>query len=223
VTVGLSALGVPAPVSAGIGAGLGNLAGQATSWELGMQAPGHEGIDWGGVGMAAVEGSVFSGVVPASGLAREVWQQAKGGFGGWTSGSGIAGSLFNVGFGALDPVLGGPKVGQFKFGLGGLINSAYNPSSGWAIPGSGRSPTVGAFEYAYGAVANGMANWINDRLNQPSPPPKPPGPRSVDALGPMDAAQAAQFNASQEIVQAKNYIQTLLEKPEFLYRCQRSY
>src|SRR3546814_4542088 len=32
-TVGLSALGVPVPVSAAIGAGLSNLAGQATAWK----------------------------------------------------------------------------------------------------------------------------------------------------------------------------------------------
>src|SRR3546814_20221998 len=76
--------------------------------------------------------------------------------------------------------------------MGALINSAYNPNSGWAVPGSGRSPTVGAFEYAYGAVANGLANigynWIRDQLDRPSPPPKPPAPRSVDGpRGPLPA------------------------------------
>src|SRR5262249_10853087 len=155
VTVGLTALGVPAPVSYAIGAGLSNLGGQATSWGLGMQAPGHEGIDWGGVIVATAEGSVFSSVGSLGVFGREGWQQAKSDFDGWTSGPGlnwrgIGGSLFNVGFDALGPVLGGPKVGPFNFGLAGLINSAYNPSSGWAIPGSGRSPVVGAFEYAYG-------------------------------------------------------------------------
>ena len=130
-------------------------------------------------------------------LGREVWQQGKNGFEGWTSGpglnwSGIAGSLFNVGFDALSPVLGGPRFGPerdgrraFNFSLGGLINSAYNPSSGWAIPGSGKSPTVGAFEYAYSAVANGAANmgynWIRDQLERPSAPPKVTGPRVVIA------------------------------------------
>src|SRR3546814_18305048 len=59
-TVGLSALGVPVPVSAAIGAGLSNLAGQATAWKLGMQAPGQEGIDWGGVGMATMQGYMFA-------------------------------------------------------------------------------------------------------------------------------------------------------------------
>src|SRR3546814_6389717 len=76
--------------------------------------------------------------------------------------------------------------------MGALFNSAYNPNSGWAVPGSGRSPTVGAFEYAYGAVANGLANigynWIRDQLDRPSPPPKPPAPRSVDGpRGPLPA------------------------------------
>src|SRR5262249_1374237 len=163
-----------------------NLAGQATSWELGMQAPGQQGIDWGGVGAAAVGGYIFSAAGPLGALAREVWQQGKTGFEGWTSGagpnwSGIAGSLFNVGFDALGPVLGGPQVGTFNFGLGALINGAYNPSSGWAIPGIGRSPEVGLFEYAYSAVANGLANigynWIRDRLEQPSPPAKATSPR----------------------------------------------
>jgi hypothetical protein len=87
-------------------------------------------------------------------------------------------------------VLGGPRFGyfefydgaspksdyHFKFSLGGLINSAFNPSSGWAIPGSGRSPTVGFFEYAYSAVANGAAsmgyNWIRHQLERPSAPAK---------------------------------------------------
>src|SRR3546814_1011686 len=128
------------------------------------------------------------------------------GFEGWTSGpglnwSGIGGSVFNVGFDALGPVLGGPKVGTFSFGMGALINSAYNPNSGWAVPGSGRSPTVGAFEYAYGAVANGLANigynWIRDQLARPSPPPKPPAPRSVDGpRGPLPAELRSEEHTS---------------------------
>ena len=196
-TVGLSALGVPAPVSYGIGAGLSNLAGQATSWGLGMQAPGQDGIDWSGVGVAAMEGAIFSMAGRFGMLGREVWQQAKGGFDGWTSGpglnwTGIGGSLFNVGFDALGPVLGGPRVGQFNFGVAGLVNSAYNPRSGWAIPGRGRSPVVGAFEYAYSAVANGLANmaynWIRDQLERPSVPVRASGPRSVDdPRGPLPA------------------------------------
>jgi YD repeat-containing protein len=212
VTVGLTALGVPAPVSYAIGAGLSNLGGQATSWGLGMQAPGQDGIDWGGVIVATAEGSVFSSIGSLGVLGREVWQQAKSDFNGWTSGpgvnwTGIAGSVFNVGFDALGPVLGGPKVGSFNFGLAGLINSAYNPSSGWAIPGSGRSPTVGAFEYAYGAVANGLAdigyNWIRDRLERPSAPAKAPRPRSVDdPRGPLPAELIDLFDkVDQEYIQ----------------------
>ena len=126
----LSGLGVPVPVSAAIGAGLTNLFGQEI---LG----GQNGIDWGSVGLASVEGLVFSmaGSGLATSLGREIWQQGKSGFDSWVSGSGlnwsgIAGSLFNVGFDTLDPVLGGPKVGTFNFGLGRLINSAYNPRPG---------------------------------------------------------------------------------------------
>jgi hypothetical protein len=217
VTVGLSALGVPAPASAAIGAGLSDLAGQATSWELGMQVPGHEGIDWGGVGLATIEGGMFSMAGPASVLSREVWQQLKGGFEGWTSGSGpnwsgIAGSLFNVGFDALAPVLGGPRVGPFNFGVGRLINSAYNPSSGWAIPGSGRSPTVGAFEYAYGAVANGLASigyyWIRNQLERPS---APSGRGRFFKI----QLQAAQFEGSQEIVPSQTSTQTLVDLDKY--------
>jgi YD repeat-containing protein len=195
VTIGLSALGVPAPVSYALGAGLSNLAGQATSWSLGM--PGQNGIDWGNVGMAAMEGFMFSMAGPAATLSREIWQQGKSGFSGWTSGpglnwTGIAGSLFNVGFDALAPALGGPRVGQFNFGLGALINSAYNPSSGWAVSSNGRSPVVGAFEYAYSAVANGLANmgynWIRQQIERPSAPAPAPGPRSVDdPRGPLPA------------------------------------
>src|SRR5262249_34267248 len=56
----LTAWGVPPPVSAAIGAGLGDLTGQGTSWELGMRAPGQDAIDWGGVGIAAMEGYLVS-------------------------------------------------------------------------------------------------------------------------------------------------------------------
>src|SRR3546814_19511205 len=89
-TVGLSALGVPVPVSAAIGAGLSNLAGQATAWKLGMQAPGQEGIDWGGVGMATMQGYMFAVACPAAAISREVWQQAPGGSEGGTGGPGRA-------------------------------------------------------------------------------------------------------------------------------------
>jgi hypothetical protein len=195
-TVVLTELGMPAPVAYGIGAGLSNLGGQAMSWELGMQPPGQNGIDWNSVGMAAMEGYLFSAAGPAGAFSRELWQQAKSGFSGWTAGpglnwTGIAGSIFNVGFDALGPVLGGPSSKTFSFSLAGLINSAYNPSTGWAIPGSGRSPVVGAFEFAYGGVANGLAGlaykWIRERLERPTlPEAKATRPRSVDALGPMD-------------------------------------
>ena len=183
-TVGLSALGVPTPVSFGIGAGLGSVGSQATAWSLGMQAPGQSGIDWARVTTASMEGFAFSMLGPAAAVGRELWQQGKNGFDGWTSGpglnwSGIAGSLFNVGFDALGKVLG-PKVGKFDFGLGTVINSAYNPTSGFAIPGSGRRPTVGFFEF----VANGLAsrgyNWIRDQAERPSAPAATPTRRSVD-------------------------------------------
>ncbi|MDF2120414.1 putative Ig domain-containing protein [Roseiarcaceae bacterium H3SJ34-1] len=197
-TAGLSALGVPLPVSAGIGAGLSNLAGQATSWELGMRSPGQDAIDWDGVGLAAMGGFVVSMTGPLSIVSREVWDQAQGGFAGWVSGgsanwSGIGGSLFNIGFNALGPTLGGPTKGPFSFSLAGLINSAYNPRTGWAIQGSGRSPVVGAFEYAYDAVANGLANigyqWIQEQLAPPTPASQPARPRSVDAKGPISQEQ----------------------------------
>src|SRR3546814_1654341 len=129
-TVGVSALGVAVPVSAAIGAGLSNRAGQATAWKLGMQAPGQEGIDWGGVGMATMQGYMFAVAGPAAAISREVWQQATGGFEGWTSGpglnwSGIGGSVFNVGFDALGPVLGGPKVGTFRDRKSTRLNSSH--------------------------------------------------------------------------------------------------
>src|SRR3546814_1198174 len=94
--------------------------------------------------MATMQGYMFAVAGPAAAIRREVWQQATGGFEGWTSGpglnwSGIGGSVFNVGFDALGPVLVGPEVGTFSFGMGGLINSANNPNSGRAVPGSGRS------------------------------------------------------------------------------------
>jgi hypothetical protein len=168
---------------------------------------------------------MFSMAGSASVLSREIWQQAKGGFKGWTSGSGpnwsgIAGSLFNVGFDALAPVLGGPRVGTFNFGVGQLINSAYNPSSGWAIPGSGRSPTVGAFEYAYGAVANGLAligyYWIRDQLERPSAPVRA---RAVpeDPVGKKAylTALARQFEGSQKIVPSQTSTQTLVDLDKY--------
>ena len=67
-TMGLSAIGVPVSVSFAIGEGLSNLAGQATSWGLGMQAPGHQGIDWGNVVKSTVEGALFSSVTPLGGV-----------------------------------------------------------------------------------------------------------------------------------------------------------
>jgi YD repeat-containing protein len=203
VTAVLTALNVPAPLSYAIGSGLGNLGGQAVSWGLGMQAPGQEGIDWGSVQAAIFKGGVFGFAGPYGTLSMEILEQGKSGFDGWTSGpglnwSGISGSLFNVGFDALGTVLGGPKVGPFNFGLGGLINSAYNPRSGWAIPGSGRSPVVGAFEYVYGAFVNGLAatsyTWIRKRLEQPSAPARGQ-PRSVDdPKGPLPADLLEQWD-----------------------------
>jgi YD repeat-containing protein len=206
VTVGLSALGVPAPLSAAVAAGLSNLAGQETAWELGMRAPGQKnGIDWSKVEIAAAEGYAFSSAGSLGGLSREVWQQIKTGFSGpsgWTSGSGpnwsgIGGSLFNVGLDALGRVLTpdlGPDVRQSRvdqsvnvFGnayLLGWMNAAYNPSSGWAIAGSGKSPAVGAFEYAYGVLANIAGNmayeWIREQLERPSAPER--RPRSVNSV-----------------------------------------
>jgi hypothetical protein len=200
VTAGLSGLGVPMPLSAGIGAGLSNLAGQATAWGLGMQAPDHKGIDWGIVATAAEEGYLFSPSGPLGRLgvvSREVWQQSTSGFAGWTRGpglnwSGIGGSVFNVGTEWLSHRLGGPTdadkishpllYGHLNVGVIDLINSAYNPNSGWAIHGSGKSPTVSMFEYAYGAVANMAVNWIQDQLERPSAPPKVSRPRSVNEL-----------------------------------------
>lgn len=206
-TIVLTELGVPAPIAYGIGAALGNLGNQSTSWALGMQQPGHDGIDWSDVGVAGAEGAVFSAMGSYGALGRELWHQAEGGFSAWTSGSGpnwsgIAGSVFNVGFDALGPVLGGPRSagGAFNFSLAGLINSAYNPSSGWAIAGGGRSPVVGAFEFAYGGVASGLVNvgysWIRERLDRPTPAASAArGPRSVDHLGAMDAQQIDEYDA----------------------------
>src|SRR3546814_15835676 len=120
-TVGLSALGVPVPVSAAIGAGLSNLAGQATAWKLGMQAPGQEGIDWGGVGMATMQGYMLAVAGPAAAIRREVWQQAPGGVGGRTSRpglhlSGIGGCVVHVVFRRVGTGLGGARVGAVHLG-----------------------------------------------------------------------------------------------------------
>jgi YD repeat-containing protein len=203
-TIGLSMLGVPVPMSSALGAGLSNLAGQATSWELGMRAPGQNRIDWGGVGIAAMEGYMFSVAGPAGALSRELSQQGRSGFSAWTSGpgvnwSGVGSSLFNIGVDALR--LSG-TVGSFNaavpgdrrndINVGGLITSAFNPSSGWAMPSSRRSPTVGMFEYLYSTVANGLVNhgfaWIREQLNTPSAPAVAPRPRSVDdPRGPLPA------------------------------------
>src|SRR3546814_15801252 len=106
--------------------------------------------------MATMQGYMFAVAGPAAAISREVWQQATGGFEGWTSGpglnwSGIGGSVFNVGFDALGPVLGGPKVATFSFGLGALRNSAYNPNSVWAVPGRARPPAVRPFHHTPGA------------------------------------------------------------------------
>jgi hypothetical protein len=203
VSAGLSALGVPAPISAAIGAGLGNLVGQEAAEGLGMQAPGHHGIDWQNVGISAAEGYFFSLGGRPTVFVREVWQQNKNNFEGWTSGPGlnlrgISGSMFNVGFGAKGPDLPGLTVGQVNFGLGGFINSALNPSSGWAVPGTGKTAAVGVFEYAYSAVANGAANmgysWIRSQLEQPSAAPTVPRPRSVDERGPLPAELLDQWD-----------------------------
>ncbi|ALI34756.1 putative deoxyribonuclease RhsA [Candidatus Nitrosocosmicus oleophilus] len=173
VTAILSGVNVPIPISFGIGAASGNLTRQL----MGIRAPNQEGIDWESVGLAALEGTAFSAAGSYGALSREIWQQSKTGFSGWTSGpglnwSGIAGSLFNVGFDAFDRALSSPKAGPFSFGLGGLINSAYNPRSGWAIPGSGWSPGAGAFMYLYGTFISGLGAatyvWIRRRLEQPS-------------------------------------------------------
>ena len=188
------------------------------AWGLGMQAPGQQGIDWIDVGDAAVTGAVSSGVgdgikygaekiksraldVVGSAVWREISQQGRNGFDGWTSGPGL--NWTGITRLAVQRRLrrakprarwaeGRPEGPRSTSAWADYINSAYNPSSGWAIPGSGRSPTVGAFEYAYSAVANGAAsmgyNWIRDQLERPSAPPKVTGPRSVDqSRGPLPA------------------------------------
>jgi YD repeat-containing protein len=214
-TVILTDLGVLAPIAYGIGGGLGNLGSQITSWALGIQGPGQHGVNWGGVGAAAAEGLVFSAIAgksrPAGALSREVWHQASSG--AWRSGGGlnwtaIAGSVMAVGADVLGPVLaagedarvtdGGPTYGAFNASVAGLINSAFNPSTGWAVPGSGRRPVVGAFEFAYGAAANGLANLgyrrIRQLLERPTAPPAAPAPHSVDDLGPIDPKQLDEWD-----------------------------
>jgi YD repeat-containing protein len=209
MSVGLSVLGVPAPISAAIGAGLGNLVGQELTWEMGMRAPGDDDrINLRDLEIATAEGYFFSvggadkgtaGRV-AGAVSRELWQQNKTGFEGWTNWRGITGSLANVGSEALRPQLGQPGFAQykyfdeatrsfqtdnyFKWSVSGLINSALNPSSGWAIPGTERKAAVGIFEDAYGPLANGAASmgfsWIRQQLERPSAGPPVQGPRSVD-------------------------------------------
>ncbi len=186
VSVGLSMLGVPAPISYALGAGFGNLAGQVTSWSLGIQAPDQHGIDLGDVGVAALEGYAFSVAGRFGALSREIWQKGKSGFSGWTSGpglnlsglnlSGIAGSLFNVGFDALDRVVGGPVR------LGGFINSAYNPRSGWAIPGSKRNPELIWFDFGYAVHESGLANAVFDGIRKRLETPSDPTRRQVRSV-----------------------------------------
>jgi hypothetical protein len=189
-TVILTDLGVPVPIAYSIAAGLGNLGSQAASWALGMQEPGQHGIDWGSVGAAAAEGLVFSAIAEASGpaaaLSRELYHQASSG--AWRSGgslnwNAIAGSVAAVGADALGPVLGGPSYGDFNVSVAGLLGSAFNPSSGWAVPVGSRSPVVGAFEFAYGTVASGLVNlgyrWIRQLLERPTAPPVAPAVSSA--------------------------------------------
>jgi hypothetical protein len=208
VSVGLSMLGVPAPISAAIGAGLGNLVGQELTWEMGMRSPGDARIDLRDLEVATAEGYFFSVGGSGKGLAgraagaisREIWQQNKTGFEGWTNWTGISGSLANVGSEALRPQLREPGFAQyeyfdeatksfksdnyFKWSVSGLINSALNPSSGWAIPGTEKKAAVGIFEDAYGPLANGAASmgfsWIRQQLERPSAALPVQGPRSVD-------------------------------------------
>lgn len=174
VTVGLTAAGVPPPLSAALGAGLSNLGGQIASSQMGIELPGHDGIDWGSVAKAGMAGAGFSMLGPASTLGREVWQQGQNGFENWTSGpglntTGIAGSMFNIGFDALGPAFGSVSIGPMNFDMGRLVNSAFNPSSGWAMPGTGHNAKVGAFAYAFGEVANSLiltVPGVSERLDK---------------------------------------------------------
>jgi YD repeat-containing protein len=163
-TVGLTLLGVPAPLSYGIAAGLSNVGAQATSWGLGMQ-PGQDGIDWGGAAVAAFEVGAFSIAGPIGPVGREFWQQAKGNFEGWTGGpglnwTGITDSLFNVGSNRFGSTLGGLEFGGIKFGVAPLINSALNPKSGWAVGGG--STGIGAFNYVAGQIGASLISKAED-------------------------------------------------------------
>ena len=148
-----------------------------------------------------MEGGILSMVAPGAlaPLGQEVWHQGKSGFSGWTSGpglnwTGIGGSLLHAGFNTVSPVLGSVGVGEVRSSLGQLAYSAYNPRSGWAIPGSGRSPLVGAFAYVFGEVARGLANAlyrsIREQLEEPSAQTK-----SGYALAKRDRVLLAQADA----------------------------
>jgi hypothetical protein len=93
----------------------------------------------------------------------------------------VTGSLSNVAAGALGPVIGGPSItftnakgevlGQLGFDVAGLLNSAYNPRSGWMIAGHEPGRAVGAFEYAFGAVANSLASFGYSRIRRQAEKP----------------------------------------------------
>ena len=138
--------------------------------------------------------------VVGSAVWREIWQQGKNGFDGWTSGpglnwSGITGSLFNVGFDALGPVLGGPKVGpkvRVQLQPGGIDQQCLQPElrlghSGQRKEPDGRCVRIRLQRGRQRAASMGY-NWIRDQLERPSAPPKVTGPRSVDqSRGPLPA------------------------------------
>ena len=178
-TVVLSYVGVPVPVSAAIGAGLSNLAGQGDGVGTGHAGARRTGIDWGDVGdrrcgrlssrsrsWRSVSRASSRRARPrslAAGQERLRWLDERPGSeleryraAHCSMSASTRWAPCSAGRRSVGPERDGLRA--FNFGLGGLINSAYNPSSGWAIPGSGRSPTVGAFEYAYSAVANGLAD-----------------------------------------------------------------
>ena len=127
---------------------------------------------------------------------------APASFSGWSLLTATAG-------GAATPVLGGF--------FSRLYQEALNPKTGWVW-----HPNARAWDAFYQELVMGLGQMViqhsfgSPRHNSPKPEqrsqPIPPAVLEdpVDEKADL-AAQAAQFEGSQEIVPAKNYIQTLLE------------
>lgn len=134
-----------------------------------MKGPNEDAIEWGQVVHTTVESFAVTIAGQIGPISRELMRQSMDGFEEWTTGSGlnwsgIAGSGFNIGSDMLGSALAGPAHNRFSSMLPEFLNSAFNPSAGWAIPGASRNPAVGMFAFSFGEILK----W----LTEPSAPDK---------------------------------------------------